>query len=466
MDTSTPRLTVLRTDIEACHIKLDIEVPADQVNHRLDEAVALFRKSARVPGFRPGKTPRALLLKRFGDGIVEEAKKGLIQDAVKQACEMEKVEPETTPRLENEEAVTLLADAPFVFSVSFDTAPQFELPDYKGLPVTKQNTDIKDDAVQEVIDGWLQQRASYGKVDHPAEAGDLLKVTYKGTLQDDGPEPPETAAFFLEAEETWVALREPEIIPGTVAALIGVEAGDVKEIEVTFPEDYSEPSLQGRNAKYNFEILEVHAAQIPELTEEVAKEVGADSVEEVRGRVRKNLEENHEREQEESVRRQIVDSLIEKVDFPLPPTLLRAETHQAFSRIVEANVRSGQNEDDVKSRQQEIAAMAGELAERQLRRYFILRKIAEAEELKVDPQELAQVIEGLSRYHKTPVKTMQRRLQESGRIADIIIGLRENKTIAHLVSLAEVSDRESEPESETEPEAQTPDAEEQETKED
>ena len=193
-------LTVVREEPEPCHVKLDIEVPQKRVKRVFDDVVKAFRKSAAVPGFRKGKTPRQLLLKRYAKDIEEEAKTRLFREVSREAWEKEDLVPETTPRIENEEMITFSPDTVFTFAITFDIAPDFELPDYTSVTVSEESTDIGEDSVQEVIDGWLQQRASYETVDRPAEEGDVLKVSYKGRLLDAEDEPPETARFLLEAE--------------------------------------------------------------------------------------------------------------------------------------------------------------------------------------------------------------------------------------------------------------------------
>lgn len=440
VDTSTATLNVVRTETEPCRLKLDIEVPTARVDEVFAETIRLFNRSARIPGFRPGKTPEKILRNRFRKEIADEVKQRLLRDCGKEALEQENVSPETNPRVENEEAVQAIEGETFVFAVAFDVAPEFELPEYKGIKVSRDISAVGDESVQEVISGWLQQRASYGRVERAAEEGDLLKVSYQGVLPDGEEEPPETVRFLLDQQETWLALREPELLPGATAVLAGVEEGDSREATIEFPEDYAEKTLAGKSVTYAFEVLEVHAAVVPELTDDLAREVGAESADQVRERVRENLVDEHQRNQNRAVREQIVRAVMDGLDLDLPPSLLRRETHEALRSLYEREARSGQTPDDVQGRQQELMDQASAVARQHLARQYVLRKIAEAEEIEVEPHDLNVAVASLAQMQSVTPRVMVRRLRDSGRLGDVLSGVRESKVVDHLLELADVTE--------------------------
>ncbi len=434
-------LTVVRNEVEPCRIKLDIEVPAAQVKPVFEKALKEYHKHVRIPGFRPGKAPRGLLLSRYGKEIREEAIRQLVRTSVDQALDQEKITPETQPRILDDDKLALDPEQSFIFSISFDTAPEFELPEYKGLKATRAEAAVDEAAVQAVIDQWLEQRASYEKVDRPAEAGDLLKASYKGQLLDaEGVELAESAKFLMEADNTWLSLREPEILPGCTELLAGVEAGTEKTITVEFPETYFDKSLAGQKAEYVVTVAEVHAAQTPELTDEMAQSMGIEDAAQMRENVRRHLESNHEAQQQEAVRRQVMDTLMAGLEFPLPPSLLQRETYEALRRALEQHSRSGKSPDQLQSAQGEMMDEARQNAASRLRQSFVLRAIAEKEKIEVSGQELDQAIAELSRIHKMSPKILARRLSDNGRIADLYTQLCESKTVERLIELAEIQD--------------------------
>jgi len=440
-----PSLTVTRTMSEPCHVRLEIEVPAERVRQAFHGAVKRYRGGAPVPGFRPGKAPKALLIRRYGKQLREDAKERLLREAVRDACGQEQVVPETTPRIQDEDDILFVEDAPLDFSVDFDIAPSFELPDYQGVKVSCEQASVNDESVQEVIDSFLRGRASYEKVERRAQQGDLLKVTYHAQVGADV-DVPETAKFLLDAEETWLALREPEIIPGAAEALVGVEAGEQRQVDVVFPDDYGENALAGTSVRYMFHIVEVHATQIPELTDEIARQIGAEDSEQVRERVRANLEADAAQQRQRLVRQRVVTALTEQVDFPIPPVMLSRETYESFASIYRQELRSGTTQDALKERQKELMAQAGETARQRLKRYYLFSRIAEQEDISVSREDLASAVEAVCQLNGTKPKAMLRQLQQSGRISDLVMDLRESKAIDRVVSLAEITDHEADEE--------------------
>ncbi|OGV66622.1 MAG: trigger factor [Lentisphaerae bacterium RIFOXYB12_FULL_65_16] len=441
MDNQTEsKLTILRTEIEPCRIKLDVEVPADRVNRVLKEAVGLFRKSARIPGFRSGKTPPELLAKRYGKEIQEEARERLLEQATKEACEQLQIVPETNPRVDNHDALHVAEGQSFCFAVTLDVAPTFDMPEYKGLTLSREQISVDDQSVQNVIDSWLRQKATYEKVDRAAQANDLLKVSYHAQVRGVEQNPTDAAAFLLNAEETWVAMRPPEIIPGTMQALMGSAAGETRNAAIEFPADYAERSLAGRTADYVFKVLEVQTAIIPAFTDQMAKEVGAENTDQVRQRVRQGIEADRRRQQDDHVRNQLVAALMDKLTFPLPPGVLARESYQMLARLFEHELQTGKTEADLQNRQKELGEQAQKLARQRLKRYYVLRRIADAENIQVDAPEIDEALVAMSRANRTAPKVLQRQLTESGRITDVVIGIRENKTVNHLMSLAHVTE--------------------------
>jgi trigger factor len=237
-----------------------------------------------------------------------------------------------------------------------------------------------------------------------------------------------------------MALREPSLLPGVNAAMVGLEAGAEKDVTVTFPDEFVDEALAGKSIPYHFKVHEVHEAQVPELTDDLAKQVGAESADDVRERIRQNLAAEKAHSQESAVRDQLVQALLDGLDFPVPPHVLSRSTYEALSRIYEQEIRQGVPEDDLRSRQKELMERAGEVARQQLRRYYVLRKIADAEKIEVEPDELYSAVDSLSRSQRIAPKAMARRLRDSGRLGDVIVAVREAKTIDRLVSLAEISE--------------------------
>ena len=441
MDKTSAPLTVVRSEPEACRVKLDIEVPVERVREAYEETLKAFREQARVPGFRPGRTPKALLLRHYGPQVAEECRRQLLREAVREAIEKESLTPETTPRVEDEDSLAVNPDSTFVFSVSFDVPPSFTLPEYKGLRLSRAPATVADSEVEETISGWLQSRMSFEKVERAAQAGDLLKVSYEGTLATPV-ELPETSRFYLSAQNTWLALREPELIPGTLTGLVGLEPGQSRELAVAFPESFSDKNLAGQQAQYRFEVLEVHGSQVPELTDELAQQVGAESVEAMRGRVRENLQAEKSQAQEQALRQQVLTALLSNFEVALPATRKRVASYEAMMRLYDREMRRGATPEDLGKRQEQLRAQADEEAVQQLKRFYLLARIAEIEKIEPDMQRVQGLIEYMARSSQVTPKVMIRRLQESDRLENLVVSVRETMVLDRLVELAEVIEAE------------------------
>jgi len=438
VDNSIAPLTVVRTDVEPCRVKLDIEVPVERVRDACKQTERAFNQHGRVAGFRPGKVPRALLLRQYGTRIDQECRQELIRSIVREVLEKEPRQPEAGLRVEDEDKLAVSPDRAFVFSVSFDVAPQVELPQYKGIRVSREVAAVQESQVDEVISSWLQRRTSFEKVDRASQAGDMLKANWEGALAEPV-ELPEGSRFYLAGRDNWVALREPELIPGTIQGLAGLRAGEKKELDVTFPANFHEKALAGQKAHYVFTLLEVHGAQTPELTDELAKTTGAESVQQMRERVRDNLKAEREHGEEQSVRQQILTALLAGVEIPLPPTRLRQTSYDILMRLYDREIRRGTPQEQLGQRQGELQRMADEEARNSLKRHYVLQRIAEEEKIEPDMERVNGMVHYMAAANQVTPKVLIRRLQESGRLADVMVSVREQMVLERLVQLAEVS---------------------------
>lgn len=427
-------VNVVREEPAACRVKLDIEVTKDTIRDVMGRVEGEFRKHARIPGFREGKAPRSLLKRHYGTRILEETKDRILRSGVRSALAEADVQPLTVPQIENEQQLTVTEGEDFVFAVEFDVPPAFELPDYKSLNLPLGAAEVEEEKVESFIQELLSSRASYDKVDRPAQKDDLVKASYEAKIEDDV-EVPASAKFLASATETWVALREPEVLPGIAEALVGVEAESAKDVDVEFPADFYEAALAGKKITYHFDIIEVHAASTPELTDEFARDLGAENAEDVRVKVRSNLEMQEQREKAETVRQAVIDQLLEKVDFEVSPALHARESYDTLVNLYQEAARSGKKEEELQENMEALRQQADEQATATLKQRFVLEKIAEAEDIQIDPTELNATIRMMAQYQKVTEKKVLQRLRESGRLYDLMDSLRANHTIQRIIEL-------------------------------
>lgn len=435
-----PKLNIQRENVAPCRVKLTVELPVERVAKVHRDSVVKFNRQAPVKGFRPGKIPAKILMGRFGDAIAEHAKSELLEAGVREAIEQSGLEPESRPVIEDEKTLRVLPGESFVFAFVFDVAPEFTLPEYKGIEVTRDAAAVSDDSVAEWIDTWLQRQAHYTKVERAAAEDDLLKASYKATLPEGGEAPPPSAKFYIEAEDTWLPLRQPELLPGVAALLAGCKAGDEKDIEITFPADFGEACLAGRTFPYHVSVSEVHGLEKPEFDDALAQKAGLDSAEQIRERVRMNLEVEKKREADRAVRDQVVRALTATLDFPLPAIMLNRTVASVMQRLREEQARSGAKPENAQKSHDEMVARANQRAREELIRFYALQKVAEAENIQLEAKDLDQALDMFAQMQQVTPKVVLRRLRDSGRLNDLLLNLREAKTVDRLVELAKVTE--------------------------
>ena len=248
-------LNVSVENLAPCKKLLRIEVGAEDVLSSFEDVTRQFCKMANLPGFRPGKAPRAVVEKNYGDRIRDEVKKKLTQDAYEKAMTQEKLRAAVYPDIEE---IQFSKELAYQFAATVEVQPEFELPDYKGLKVERESRVIGDEDVDKALNTLLEQRVDYTDVDRPLQRGDIAVVNYQGTV-DGKPitELAPTARGITEQKNFWVRAESDQFIPGFADQLIDAKAGDKRTVEVTFPEDFVTPALVGLKGSYEVELVQV-----------------------------------------------------------------------------------------------------------------------------------------------------------------------------------------------------------------
>ena len=436
-------LKIVRETVEQCRVKLTIEVPVEQVNTEFNKTVGEFHKFGKLDGFRPGKAPKTMIMRQYGSRIREEACKELVRKSIDAAIAQEKITPETQPRLENADKLELKEGAALTLVATFDVAPEFAMPNYKGFKLQAGKTaEISGETVDQTIKGWLQRRAEFVKAERPAQAGDMLITNWQGTLagEVDLAAIPEHSRYILENTAGRLIMRTPEILPGAMAALLGASAGDTKTFPVNFPDNYFVKPLAGKQASYTVTITEVQAPELPEIDDKIAKDFGHETAAELKEAVAKHLATEGEQQRQETLRQQANEQLMAQTpQFPLPPAVLSRQSVDEFIRLFNNEIRGGRKENEVMGDQEKLMAQAKANVTQQLRRSYILRAIAKAEKLSVSQDELSNAMVSLAQMQKVTPQVLYKRLQDSGRINDLYEHLLMTKTLDQVASQCQVS---------------------------
>ena len=423
-------IKITKEEKGSCELTMTVEIPQSEVQGVYDGIVRQFCRHAQLPGFRAGKAPKAMVLKSFGEKIQSQLDEEVVREGYQAAFANEDdVTPAAYPKLKSD-AVDVNSD--YTFTITVEIEPVIEVPDYKSINLEKKEFSVTDADVTEEMDKLCESRKKYEKADDAVASieGDMLKVTYSSAFAE-GDEPSDTERSVFKAENTWIMLSGPEMIPGTAEKLVDVKAGETVVVEVNFPEGFYVEDVVGKKATYTFEISEVHTGVIPEIDEEFAKSLGVESVEKLNESMKSHLQMGKDREEQDRLRDELVTALIGMTgDFDVPASSLKDEMDGLARNKAQQAVQSGgqfemPTEDEMSAE-----------AKKKLQSYYILRKIAKEEEVQVSEEELTQQIEMMAMYSQKDPKVMMKELQKDGRVQGLAMDIAMSKTMAKLVAIA------------------------------
>ena len=420
-----------------CRKKLRVEVDAERVAGARAEILREFRKHATIPGFRPGKAPEPMVEKRYAQEIDEELRKRIIPDTYREALAEKKLNVVGYPQVE---AVEYQPGRPLVYTAAVDTAPEFNLPVYKGIAVKKKEEPISDDEVNKTIEALRDQQAEFVNVEGRAlRTNDFAVLNYTGVA--DGKSIAELvpdAKTLGEHKDFWLLITSDSFLPGFCDQLLGAQVGEKRQVMINFPADFPQKPLAEKKATYFVDVTAIKEKKLPELTNEFAKKIGVESLDKLKEQIRKSLATERESQARADLRKQIVDQLLGKVDFELPESLVKQETRGIVYDLVRENAARGVTKQVLEEKKDEIFGFATESAKERLRVSFILGAIAQAEGIKVEEVEVEQRIAQLAqRYRVTPEK-LKAQLTERDGFGEIEEQLLVGKTLDFLLANANV----------------------------
>lgn len=422
-----------------CVATLRVEIPAEKVQGQRDQIVRGYASKARVPGFRPGKAPRAIIEKRFDKEITEELNEQLFNEAFDEAMKQEdlKVLDFGIP-----EGLTTTADGGISFSSKLTLAPEVTLPEYKGVTVTVPPLEVPEEEVDAQLTALRERFADFKDIEGRAAAmGDFAVIDYSSTVEGKPTEEflGKPAGYLSGREGFWVRLDEKAFLPGFAAQMVGMNVGDSKEITITLPEDFPVADLQNKEILFATTIKELKEAELPELNDELAARLApGKTMEEIKGIIRENMQSERKRKIDDMKVNQIVAHFNNQVDFELPEELINQETQSQADAMVQRGVQSGMTEDEISSQQAEIFASAGHQAVTNLRTNFILQEIARVEKITVSDAELVNHLARVAQSRKVAPKKFIKDMQRSGRLASVRSSIGIGKAIDFLVEHANV----------------------------
>jgi trigger factor len=415
------------TELPESRVRVEAEVPAEEVERRVQQAARQLGRQLRIPGFRKGKVPPPVVIRRLGrEAVLDEALRSALGSWYVDAIDQAGIAPIGEPQLN---VGDLPAEGqPLGFSIEIGVRPQAKLGEHKGLEVGRREPQVEDGAVDQELESLRDRFATLDTVDRPAATGDHVVIDYLGKV--DG-EPFEGG----EGRDQLLELGSGRLIPGFEEQLVGARAGEERQVEVTFPEEYP-GGLGGKAATFDVTLTEVKEKRLPELDDEFASEsAGFDSLEELRedvlGRLRQNDERAIEREFEEAV----LEAAVSEAEVELPDQLIHARAHELLEQTLSALARQGiSKEAYLRIADQDEETMAHEAepdAASALRREAVLAAIIDAEQIEPSDEEVLEALEPVAERNGTTSAKLLDELRSGGRLE----GVREDVANRQAVDL-------------------------------
>jgi trigger factor len=390
---------------------LEVRVPAETVADAEDKAARRYATKLRLPGFRPGKAPAAIVRKRFGPAIREEALNSLLNEAYKEILEREKIQPAGQPRVEH---VHFDEGQPLTFELHVEVRPEIVLARTTGFRVQRNRRAVSDEQVRDQIEHLRDQRATWTPLDEKPLPGDLVSVEL-ATADESGAMP--------GPKQYQVVLGAGQAIPGVEEVIMETAPGQTVERPVKWPDDFPDETERGKMKAVRVKLVDVKRKQLPDLDDAFAREVGDfDSLEVLNKTVREDLDRHADRDAEAEVRQRLVDEIISANPFDIPRSWV--------DQMVEAYIEAYQVPEGERDRfRGEFRAVA----ERQVRRDLVIETIAEKQNLKATESDIdARVAEVAEKRNADPGQVYAS-LQKAGRIRELERSITEDKVFGWLM---------------------------------
>ena len=428
-------IKTVETENEGLKRAFMLTIPAADIEARVEQEVKRIAPQIRMPGFRPGKVPPNLIRKMHGESLRGDALQGAVQEGVQQLLTEQKIRPALQPQVELNEGYEPGKDAEV--RVSVEALPDVGKPSIADIKLDRLNVDPDDSAVNEQIQQLANQSKRWEDAPkkHAAATGDLVVMDFEGKV--DG-----TPFDGGKGEDMSVEIGSGRLIPGFEDQLVGAKTGESREVKVGFPDDYPVENLKNKDAVFAVTVKGVKTSGENKIDEEFAKSLGLDSLDKLKGLIRDQLSQELNGLTRTHMKRQLLDQLAERHDFPVPETMLEAE----YQNIIAQLKHEASHDEDPEAALKEIEDEADEyrrIAERRVRLGLLLSEIGSTNGVDVTEQEMSRLImQAASQYQGKDRETFIRYIQqEPMAAAQLRAPLYEDKVVDFLFGKAEISDR-------------------------
>ena len=432
-------MEVTQTKAEGLSRTFAVKVPVSELQAKLDARIEEVRPQMRLKGFRPGKVPAAHVRKMYGRDLMGEVIDKLVNETNQKALEDNALRPAGQPNVHMEADIekVVSGQADLSYHMHVDVMPEFTPVDISTLTIERPVAEISDEQIDEALKRIAEQNIKYeARAEGEAsQDGDAVIVDFVGKIDGE-------AFDGGSAEQQAVVLGSNRFIPGFEEQLFGVKAGDEKELNVSFPEDYPAANLAGKAAVFETKVHEVRAPQTPEINDEFATGLGLESLEQLRGLVKDQLQNEHTAASRSKAKRDLLDKLDAAHDFELPPGMVNMEFDQIWQQL-QREMDAGRVSDEEKSKSEdELKAEYRKIAERRVRLGLVLAEVGRLADVRISEAEVNQALIREARQYPGQEREVVQFFQKNpGAMAQLRAPIYEDKVVDHILETAKVEEK-------------------------
>jgi trigger factor len=417
-------------DVNAVKKKLSFEIPAETVDVEFGKAFAKLAKTAKIPGFRPGKVPRNVLERQFGPSVEAQVFEKLVNETFFKALVEQKIDAVSVPEIVDNSL--LKAGQAFTYEAHVEVRPKIEAKDYLGLELKKETFSVDDKVVEERLEQMRKSRSKVEKSERTvARMGDIAVIDFEGFVDGE-------AFAGGKAENHELELGSNSFIPGFEDQVAGIECGQEKDIEVTFPEDYGNQDLAGKAAVFKVRLNEVKERILPELDEDFAKEAGLESIQDLKTKIRESIEEQEQDRIEKEFRERMIQALIQANPFDLPDAMVDSQLDFMLENLKNRMQSQGMRLEDMGITAESFKNIYRDLAIRQVKGSLILEAIAIQENLKIEEDEIQDKLDEIVETSGAPREAVMNFYSSDERRRSLVSQMAEEKVVAFLTGKAKI----------------------------
>ncbi len=431
-------MEVTQTKAEGLSRTFAVKVPASELQAKLDERIEEIRPQMKLKGFRPGKVPASHVRKLYGQDLMGELINKLVTETNQKALEDNELRPAGQPdvQIEGDMEAVVKGEADLSYNMNVDVMPEFEPADVTKLTIKRPVAEVSQEQIDEALARIAEQNTQYEPRAKTAKAkdGDAVVMDFVGKIDGE-------AFEGGSAEQQTLVIGSGRFIPGFEEQLVGVKAGEEKEVTVSFPEDYGATDLAGKEAVFEVKVHEVRAPKTAEIDDEFAKNLGLESLEQLSGLVKDQLKAEHDGASRAKAKRNLLDQLDEAHSFDLPPNMVEQEFNQIWQQL-QAEMDAGRTADEDKDKSEdELKAEYRKIAERRVRLGLVLAEIGRVADVRISEQEVNEaLIREARQYPGQETQVVEFFRNNPGAMAQLRAPIYEDKVVDHILEVAEITE--------------------------